>query len=90
MKINVLKNHLKKGFLIVKLRFVFLPTAFIVYPALVHCRVGSLENHTKKKGGELQVHCRVGSLENDYSPLICLASVHCRVGSLEIGFVAGA
>ena len=39
----MLKNSLKKGFLIVKLRFFFLPTAFIVYPALVHYRVGSLE-----------------------------------------------
>ena len=42
----MLKNRLKKGFLIVKLRFVFLPTAFIVYWILVHYRVGSLENHS--------------------------------------------
>ena len=40
----MLKNSLKKGFLIVKLRFFFLPTAFIVYWILVHYRVGSLEN----------------------------------------------
>ncbi|KES14718.1 hypothetical protein GASC598P17_001700 [Gilliamella apis SCGC AB-598-P17] len=39
----MLKNGSKKGFLIVKLRFFFLPTAFIVYGILVHCRVGSLE-----------------------------------------------
>ena len=39
----MLKNRLKKGFLIVKLRFAFLPTAFIVYWILVYCRVGSLE-----------------------------------------------
>ena len=43
LKINMLKNRLKKGFLIVKLRFAFLPTAFIVYWILVHYRVGSLE-----------------------------------------------
>ena len=38
-----IKKSLKKGFLIVKLRFAFLPTAFIVYWILVHYRVGSLE-----------------------------------------------
>ena len=37
----MLKNGSKKGFLIVKLRFAFLPTAFIVYWILVHYRVGS-------------------------------------------------
>ena len=63
MKINILKNHLKKGFLIVKLRFVFLPTAFIVYPALVHCRVGSLEREKFKSITYNRVHCRVGSIE---------------------------
>ncbi len=40
----MLKNGSKKEFLIVKLRFFFLPTAFIVYGILVHYRVGSLEN----------------------------------------------
>ena len=38
-----IKKSLKKGFLIVKLRFAFLPTTFIVYRVLVHYRVGSLE-----------------------------------------------
>ena len=39
----MLKNSSKKGFLLVKMDFAFLPTAFIVYSILVHCRVGSLE-----------------------------------------------
>ena len=39
----MLKNGSKKGFLLVKIDFAFLPTTFIVYLALVHCRVGSLE-----------------------------------------------
>ena len=63
LKINILKNHLKKGFLIVKLRFVFLPTAFIVYSILVHCRVGSLESSTINVKKLENIHCRVGSLE---------------------------
>ena len=83
MKINILKNHLKKGFLIVKLRFVFLPTAFIVYWILVHCRVGSLEKKKPPKCLLVMVHCRVGSLEK-WTTIYCSRHpVHCRVGSLE-------
>ena len=59
----MLKNGSKKGFLIVKLRFVFLPTAFIVYWILVHCRIGSLENVTPNVFRLYIVHCRIGSLE---------------------------
>ena len=59
----MLKNRLKKGFLIVKLRFAFLPTAFIVYWILVHYRVGSLEIEFLIKIAEHIVHYRVGSLE---------------------------
>ena len=59
----MLKNRLKKGFLIVKLRFAFLPTAFIVYWILVHYRVGSLEKQGLARYQNLVVHCRVGSLE---------------------------
>ena len=59
----MLKNSLKKGFLIVKLRFFFLPTAFIVYWILVHYRVGSLERHNRIHLRYPQVHYRVGSLE---------------------------
>ena len=46
----MLKNGSKKGFLLAKIDFAFLPTAFIVYGILVHYRVGSLEiyNHRKK------------------------------------------
>ena len=59
----MLKNSLKKGFLIVKLRFFFLPTAFIVYWILVHYRVGSLEIKDGKEIARDFVHYRVGSLE---------------------------
>ena len=83
MKINILKNHLKKGFLIVKLRFAFLPTAFIVYWILVHYRVGSLENFEWGDQELKTVHYRVGSLEiiNPFVKIICY--VHYRIGSLE-------
>ena len=78
-----MKNGSKKGFLIVKLRFAFLPTTFIVYPALVHCRIGSLETETEGSPTDVRVHCRIGSLEiygtNWHSKLV----VHCRIGSLE-------
>ena len=47
----------------VKIDFAFLPTTFIVYRVLVHCRVGSLENMLVGSTGLLVVHCRVGSLE---------------------------
>ena len=60
----MLKNRLKKGFLIVKLRFAFLPTAFIVYWILVHYRVGSLERSRCHQNDTERVHYRVGSLEN--------------------------
>jgi len=39
----MLRNSLKKGFLLAKIDFAFLPTTFIVYGILVHCRIGSLE-----------------------------------------------
>ena len=60
----MLKNASKKGFLLVKIDFAFLPTTFIVYLALVHCRVGSLENVMSSICLLGIVHCRVGSLEN--------------------------
>ena len=83
LKINVLENSSKKGFLLVKIDFVFLPTTFIVYRFLVHCRVGSLEIARKSNVHVKIVHCRVGSLENArFNPLFC-CEVHCRVGSLE-------
>ncbi len=59
----MLKNGSKKGFLLVKIDFAFLPTTFIVYLVLVHCRVGSLEIIAKGFKRFLRVHCRVGSLE---------------------------
>ena len=59
----MLENSSKKGFLLVKIDFVFLPTTFIVYRFLVHCRVGSLETHGSMNNPKDTVHCRVGSLE---------------------------
>ena len=59
-----MKNGVKKGFLLVKIDFAFLPTTFIVYRVLVHCRVGSLEKLEKHAIDMVNVHCRVGSLEN--------------------------
>ena len=59
----MLENDSKKGFLLVKIDFVFLPTTFIVYRFLVHCRVGSLEMLHPAIKNAPQVHCRVGSLE---------------------------
>ena len=79
----MLKNRLKKGFLIVKLRFAFLPTAFIVYWILVHYRVGSLEMLTAHYRKTKEVHYRVGSLENVQKSGINDNNVHYRVGSLE-------
>ena len=67
----------------VKIDFAFLPTTFIVYRVLVHCRVGSLENTRLPSAVILSVHCRVGSLENPAAKLIGRSLVHCRVGSLE-------
>ena len=61
----MLENSSKKGFLLVKIDFVFLPTTFIVYRFLVHCRVGSLEKKMGDKMISTQVHCRVGSLEKN-------------------------
>ena len=58
-----MKNGSKKGFLLVKMDFAFLPTAFIVYWILVHYRVGSLEIFRKGFGECFRVHYRVGSLE---------------------------
>ena len=63
--------------------FAFLPTAFIVYWILVHCRVGSLEIKPCPVARLAKVHCRVGSLEiQEYHELL-VVTVHCRVGSLE-------
>ena len=59
----MLENSSKKGFLLVKTDFVFLPTTFIVYRFLVHCRVGSLEKPLICEVQDESVHCRVGSLE---------------------------
>ena len=79
-----MKNSSKKGFLLVKIDFAFLPTTFIVYRVLVHCRVGSLEIGRTGYTPEQIVHCRVGSLEiyRQYARRDNI--VHCRVGSLEI------
>ena len=79
----MLKNRLKKGFLIVKLRFAFLPTAFIVYWILVHYRVGSLENLNQYCSLHHLVHYRVGSLEINQHINHHYHAVHYRVGSLE-------
>ena len=80
----MLKNRLKKGFLIVKLRFAFLPTTFIVYRILVHYRVGSLEKLMQLLSITAFVHYRVGSLESLHPEIPKLRLVHYRVGSLEI------
>ena len=79
----MLKDDSKKGFLLVKIDFAFLPTTFIVYRVLVHCRVGSLEIRVTIPTPKPKVHCRVGSLE--MLMLTCMQQlyVHCRVGSLE-------
>ena len=79
-----MKNGSKKGFLLVKIDFAFLPTTFIVYGILVHCRVGSLEKRKAKFISLYSVHCRVGSLEINRVASVFGLSVHCRVGSLEI------
>ena len=79
----MLKNISKKGFLLVKIDFAFLPTTFIVYRALVHCRVGSLENPQLQIHVPRFVHCRVGSLEIIPLGKTRYTTVHCRVGSLE-------
>ena len=60
----MLKNGSKKGFLLVKMDFAFLPTAFIVYWILVYCRIGSLEIQTIQSQRTHQVYCRIGSLES--------------------------
>ena len=83
LKINMLKNGSKKGFLLVKMDFAFLPTAFIVYWILVHCRVGSLEIKPCPVARLAKVHCRVGSLEKHKQNNQHISKVHCRVGSLE-------
>ena len=62
----MLKNGSKKGFLLAKIDFAFLPTTFIVYPALVHYRVGSLEIPAIQPVLRRFVHYRVGSLESGY------------------------
>ena len=63
----MLKNGSKKGFLLVKMDFAFLPTAFIVYWILVHCRIGSLETTKSLQNAFNAVHCRIGSLETSFS-----------------------
>ena len=59
----MLKNGSKKGFLLVKMDFAFLPTAFIVYWILVYCRVGSLEMWCCHVHCVIDVHCRIGRLK---------------------------
>ncbi|WP_232343817.1 hypothetical protein, partial [Gilliamella sp. W8128] len=49
-------------FLIVKLRFAFLPTAFIVYWILVHYRVGSIEIYKWMYNQE--IYCLLSRLKN--------------------------
>ena len=79
----MLKNGSKKGFLLVKMDFAFLPTAFIVYWILVYCRVGSLEIWGCLDFVRLQVYCRVGSLEMWCCHVHCVIDVHCRIGRLK-------
>ena len=76
----MLKNGSKKGFLLVKIDFAFLPTTFIVYLALVHCRVGSLEKGWQRLINQVIVHCRVGSLEKFLIGTKChkFCSLPCR------------
>ncbi len=78
-----MKNGSKKGFLLVKIDFAFLPTAFIVYRVLVHYRIGSLEKARRKKFKGLRVHYRIGSLENPGGNSLARNGVHYRIGSLE-------
>ena len=79
----MLKNGSKKGFLLVKIDFAFLPTTFIVYLALVHCRVGSLETQVWQFVSANPVHCRVGSLEISLYLMHRYQLVHCRVGRFK-------
>ena len=80
----MLRSGSKKGFLLEKIDFAFLPITFIVCCVLVHCRVGSLEMKKGNSSSTIGVHCRVGSLETQ-DPRICSSiHVHCRVGSLEM------
>ena len=72
----------------VKIDFAFLPTTFIVYRVLVHCRVGSLETMASIIKPCKHVHCRVGSLEIAERNRVVLESVHCRVGSLEMAITS--
>ena len=75
-----MKNSSKKGFLLVKIDFAFLPTTFIVYRVLVHYRVGSLEKGKILVQKRLKVHYRVGSLEIELQLLKLQNTVHYRVG----------
>ena len=79
----MLKNGSKKGFLLAKIDFAFLPTTFIVYRVLVHYRVGSLERFRYAPKAPDFVHYRVGSLESNSSSDETPPMVHYRVGSLE-------
>ena len=79
-----MKNGSKKGFLLAKIDFAFLPTAFIVYWILVYCRVGSLEIQISHHVNFMYVYCRVGSLENSITVKNTVVHVYCRVGSIEI------
>ena len=58
----MLKNGSKKGFLLAKIDFAFLPTTFIVYRVLVHYRVGNLEILLAINAQAYAVHYRIGSL----------------------------
>ena len=83
IKNQYIKKSLKKGFLIVKLRFVFLPTAFIVYWILVHCRVGRFKVESYHGTINGLVHCRVGRFKVVMLLGFPLNQVHCRVGRFK-------
>ena len=51
--------------------------------ALVHCRVGSLENWYLTSCRCIYVHCRIGSLESYTTTHLKTCEVHCRIDSLE-------
>ena len=49
-----------------------------------HCRIGSLENESKKIKINTDDHCRIGSLEIDTFYFFVPYRDHCRIGSLEM------
>ena len=80
----MLRSGSKKGFLLEKIDFVFLPITFIVCCVLVYCRVGSLEITPDSTFYKRYVYCRVGSLETCDFAFTFHLDVYCRVGSLEM------